>query len=57
MDLNYYLHREQIERVRAEQARQDAAAEAHRGLADLYRREIEAYREANVAAAPGPVQG
>jgi len=57
MDLNYYLHREQVERVRAEQAGQAAAAEAHRGLANLYRREIEAYREANLASAHRLVQG
>lgn len=54
MDLNYYLHREQVERVRATRAHGDPARAAHRGLADLYRRQIEDYRQANVAA-PAPV--
>jgi len=49
MDLNYYLQREQVERLRAQQAGQGAAADAHRGLADLYRRQIEEYRAGNVA--------
>ena len=44
MDLNYYLHREQIERVRAEHADTGPAREAHRELAELYRQQIEEYR-------------
>lgn len=44
MDMNYYLHREQVERMRAEQAGASAAGEAHRGLAELYREKIEGYR-------------
>ncbi len=44
MDLNYYLHREQIERVRAEQADSRSARDAHRELAELYRQQIEEYR-------------
>lgn len=47
MDVNYYLKREQVERVRAQTAGHEAAADAHRGLADLYRQQIEEYREAN----------
>jgi len=54
MDLNYYLHREQVELMRAEQAEPKAAADAHRGLAELYRRQIEQYRAANLAAAAEP---
>lgn len=53
MDLNYYLQREQVERVRAETAGHGAAADAHRSLADLYRQQIEQYRQANrVEASP-----
>ncbi len=47
MDLNYILQREQVERTRADQAGSGAAAEAHRGLAALYRQQIESYRSAN----------
>ena len=51
MDLNYILQREQVERRRADQARSGAAADAHRGLAALYREQIEHYRSANQAPA------
>jgi hypothetical protein len=44
MDVNYYLQREQIERIRADQAGPGAAGDAHRALADLYRQKIETYR-------------
>jgi hypothetical protein len=44
MDVNYYLHREQIERMRADSAATRAAGQAHRDLADLYRARIAAYR-------------
>ena len=47
MDLNYYLPREQVERARADQARPGPAREAHNGLADLYREQIDRYRAAN----------
>jgi hypothetical protein len=49
MDMNYYLHREQVERVRAKQAGPGAAGDAHRALADLYREKIEGYRAGNEA--------
>jgi hypothetical protein len=52
MDVNYYLHREQVERMRASTASTIEAEEAHRRLADLYRARLSAYR----SAAPGPVQ-
>jgi hypothetical protein len=51
MDLNYFLQREQVERRRADQAGPGAAAEAHRGLATLYRQQIELYRSANQSPA------
>ena len=51
MDLNYFLQRELVERTRAEQAGSGAAAEAHRGLAALYRKQIELYRSANYGPA------
>ena len=44
MDLNYYLHREQIERVRAEHADSRTARDAHLELAELYRQQIDEYR-------------
>lgn len=47
MDLNYMLQREQVERRRADQAGPGAAAEAHRGLAALYREQIDRYRGVN----------
>ncbi len=47
MDLNYILQREQVERTRADKAGSGAAADAHRGLAALYREQIEQYRSAN----------
>jgi hypothetical protein len=47
MDLNYILQREQVERTRADKAGPGAAADAHRGLAALYREQIEQYRSAN----------
>ncbi len=50
MDLNYFLQREQVERVRAENAGPGAAAKAHRGMADLYREQIDRYRAANQPA-------
>ena len=56
MDVNYYLHREQVERTRADKAGSGAARDAHKGLADLYRQRIESYRTAN-ANEPRPVQG
>ena len=53
MDLNYILQREQIERVRADLAGSGPASKAHRGLAELYREQIDRYRAANTA---GPEQ-
>jgi hypothetical protein len=46
MDLNYILQREQVERTRAQRAASGPAADAHRGLAALYREQIEQYRSA-----------
>mgnify|MGYP001144281081 CR=1 FL=1 len=55
MDLNYYLHREQVERVRADQAEPGAVRDAHHGLAELYRREIDRYRAELMPAAQAPL--
>lgn len=44
MDVNYYLHREQVERMRADLARSDEARAIHREMADLYRAKVTAYR-------------
>lgn len=52
MDINYFLEREQIERVRAESAPCKNSRTAHRGFADGYRDLIENYR-AGMAAAAG----
>ena len=54
MDMNYYLQREQVERVRAQQAGNGAAGDAHRALADLYRQKIENYRSGNEMPAQQP---
>ena len=51
MDINYLLKREQVERARADTADCDAARGAHLGLADGYRRRIDAYRASGAAAA------
>lgn len=47
MDLNYMLQREQVERTRAQQAGSKPAADAHEGLAALYREQIDQYRAAS----------
>lgn len=41
MDLNYLLHRQQVERFRARSAACDEACNAHAQLAALYERAIE----------------
>jgi hypothetical protein len=41
MDLNYLLHRQQIERIRAEFAASGEARQAHAELASLYEQAIE----------------
>ena len=48
MDLNYLLHRQQVERSRAESASCVAARHAHRELAALYEREIERLTDGNL---------
>lgn len=42
MDLNYLLHRQQVERARAEAASSEAARTAHQQLAQQYEGQIEA---------------
>lgn len=42
MDLNYLLHRQQVERTRADAATSEAARQAHEELARKYEQEIEA---------------
>ena len=62
MDVNYCLHREQVERLRAAAAASDAAEAAHLQLAALYRARVDDYRTAVGTAfaaateAGGPVQ-
>jgi hypothetical protein len=53
MDVNYILTREQIERSLARAATDPSARAAHEGMADLYRRKVNAYRHGN--GAPGPL--
>jgi hypothetical protein len=57
MDLNYYLQREQVEKMRARQAGSGAARDAHQGLAQLYRDQIERYREGNRLGPAAQPQG
>lgn len=59
MDINYFLEREQVERVRADRAANPAARTAHAELAERYRGEIDLYRrrlraEAGLGAELGP---
>lgn len=49
MDLNYYLHREQVERIRADSADTQSVRDAHLELAELYRQQIEEYRAGRIA--------
>jgi hypothetical protein len=41
VDLNYLFHRQQVERSRAEAAKNDAARKAHEELAERYEEEID----------------
>lgn len=50
MDLNYLLHREGVERLRAVRAASSEAREAHRGLADIFRARIDSVRRDKLAA-------
>ena len=49
MDVNYLLHREQVELMRAEVAKHDNARVVHLELAELYRVRVEDYRRAAIA--------
>lgn len=49
MDVNYFLHREQVELMRAETAKCDNARAAHRELAERYRSRVEDHRRAAMA--------
>ncbi len=51
MDLNYLIHREGVERLRAVRAASREAREAHRGLADIFRNRIDSVRRDKLAAA------
>ena len=66
MDLNYYLHREQVELIRADSAESPVVRNAHLELAELYRQQIEDYQAGRLAsfrplpvaqASHQPVQG
>jgi hypothetical protein len=50
MDLNYLLRREQIERMRADQAKCDDSRAAHLDLADNYRSMIDLQRRRRLSA-------
>jgi len=56
MDVNYFLHREQVERMRADRAANDNARAAHAGLAEGYRALVDGHRR-DVLAAAGPPPG
>lgn len=49
MDLNYLLHRLQVERIRAENASCDEARRAHAQLATLYENAIETLTKGNLS--------
>ncbi len=44
MDVNYLLHREQVELMRAQAATSEPARAAHRELAELYRARVQSHR-------------
>lgn len=50
MDFNYLLHREQVERMRADEANCDESRAAHLSLADSYRAMIDGLRRQRLAA-------
>lgn len=52
MDLNYYLQRETVERMRASHAPSAAVRRAHDEMAALYRIRIDSYREERGAHLP-----
>ena len=49
MDLNYLIHREGVERLRAQQAASAKARDAHMALADIYRDRIDFRRRARLS--------
>lgn len=51
MDLNYLLHREGVERMRAEGALCVDSRRAHLGLAGIFRGRIDGLRRDRIAAA------
>ena len=52
MDLNYLLHRQQVERSHAERASTNAARKAHEELARRYEQQIEALAGNAFSVAP-----
>lgn len=44
MDVNYFLHREQVELMRADTAKSESARAVHRELAERYRSRVDDYR-------------
>jgi phosphoribosylglycinamide formyltransferase 1 len=52
LDVNYLLHREQVERVRALRAANPRVGAVHERMATLYRQRIEDYRRTVVETAP-----
>ena len=50
MDLNYLLYREQVERMRADQAKCDQSRSAHLGLAENYRAMSDVFRRRRLSA-------
>jgi len=53
MDINYFLEREQVERVRADSAECAHSRAAHLGLAEGYRRLIDSHRAGASGRLPG----
>jgi hypothetical protein len=52
LDLNYFLEREQVERVRSQTSLCPATSAAHLGMADRYRALLDQYRLGTRLAAP-----
>lgn len=54
MDLNYLLHRQQVERIRADNASCEEARRAHAQLARLYENAIQRLTKGNLSFPGGP---
>jgi hypothetical protein len=57
MDLNYLFHRQQVERSRADLARDESAKKAHEELARIYELKIQHKSDGRIMFPKGPPLG